>query len=143
MTLRCKERQIACETISESIAYRIHQKIPREQLWLDQSDYTFVLSPPSTDIDTSTITHMHRGKEGGFDCIRTWEALVLGCIPIIKSSPMDYLFDNLPVWIVSDWNEINMENALVNKINEMKNRSFDYNKLTLKYWVDLMYSKTL
>jgi hypothetical protein len=40
------------------------------------------------------------------DCYRTWEALLMGCIPIVKRSPIDYLYDGLPVAIVDDWGEI-------------------------------------
>jgi len=46
-----------------------------------QTEYAFVASPYGN----------------GFDCHRTWEALCLGCIPIVKISPLDRLFANLPV----------------------------------------------
>ena len=42
----------------------------------------------------------------GLDCHRTWEALALGCYPIIKSSPLDCMFEGLPVIIVNNWNEV-------------------------------------
>ena len=43
----------------------------------------------------------------GFDCHRTWEALLLGCIPIVKAAKINDLFEGLPVITVHDWNEIN------------------------------------
>jgi len=43
----------------------------------------------------------------GLDCYRTWEALFAGCIPIVKTSALDPLYDGLPVAIVQDWREIN------------------------------------
>ena len=141
MTMRCNERTIAYNTVSDNICYKEPHKISRELLWDKQSCYAFVLSPPATDIDIKTITHTNVVRGGGFDCIRTWEALILGCIPVVKSSPMDYLYDDLPVWIIDDWSEVNKENACINKINEFKNKTFNYDKLRLKYWVDLFNSK--
>jgi hypothetical protein len=40
------------------------------------------------------------------DCYRTWEALLMGCIPIVKRSPIDYLYADLPVAIVDEWSQI-------------------------------------
>ena len=89
--------------------------MPRTPLWKDMVNYTFVLSP--------------RGM--GMDCHRTWEALCLGCIPIVTYHYS--LFDDLPVLVVSDWSEITQE-LLEATIQEFKNRTFSYDKLTLAYW---------
>lgn len=70
--------------------------VPRHQTWTTQAEYAFVLSPHGN----------------GLDCHRTWEALALGCIPIVKSSPLDVLFRDLPVWIVQDWSEVTREAML-------------------------------
>ena len=53
------------------------------------ANYCFVASPPG----------------GGIDCHRTWETLLLGAIPIVKSSSLDALYKDLPVVIVNDWRE--------------------------------------
>jgi hypothetical protein len=45
----------------------------------------------------------------GLDCYRTWEALFMGCIPIVKTSPLDLLYRDLPVAIVEDWRDIGEE----------------------------------
>jgi hypothetical protein len=42
----------------------------------------------------------------GLDCHRTWELLYLGCIVVTKTSPMDPLYEGLPVIIVEDWHEV-------------------------------------
>ncbi|MBU3668623.1 MAG: hypothetical protein FGM57_01495 [Candidatus Taylorbacteria bacterium] len=54
--------------------------------------YTFVASPPG----------------GGEDCHRTWEALYIGTIPIVKDSVMARKFYELgvPLYIVKDWSEV-------------------------------------
>lgn len=91
-----------------------------------QINYAFVISPHGN----------------GIDCHRTWEALVLGCIPIVKTSPIDSLYDNLPVLIIKDWSDVT-ESLLTDTIQEYKYRDFNYNKLNLKYWVDIIKSSDL
>jgi hypothetical protein len=90
----------------------------REEAWLNQMEYAFVCSPSG----------------GGLDCHRTWEALVLGCVPIIKSSGMDRLFDGLPVWIVNDWLEVTLEACLAKK-EEFSRKVYNLEKLRLEYWI--------
>jgi hypothetical protein len=55
--------------------------LSRSQTWGEMCKYSFVLSPFGN----------------GYDCHRTWEALLLGCIPIMKKSRIDSLFKYLPV----------------------------------------------
>lgn len=66
----------------------------RYDLWRKKSEYAFSVSPHGN----------------GLDCHRTWEDLILGCIVIVKSSPLDNLYQNLPVAIINDWDEITEEN---------------------------------
>ncbi len=42
----------------------------------------------------------------GLDCHRTWELLYLGCIVVTKTSPLDPLYEGLPVVIVDDWPQV-------------------------------------
>jgi hypothetical protein len=67
------------------------------------------------------------------DCHRTWEALCLGCIPIVCAPNFTNLFLDLPVLIVNDWSEIN-EILLKKTVDEFKQQNFNYEKLTLEYW---------
>lgn len=91
--------------------------------YLDNMDFPFWLSP--------------RGR--GLDCHRNWEALYLGRIPVIMSSPLDPLFDQLPVYIVDSWDQITQE-SLLNKYEEVQKRNrlreYDFSRLTLQYWTD-------
>ena len=50
----------------------------------------FVISPPGN----------------GEDCHRTWEALLIGCYPIVLSPTLNPLYEKLPVIIVSSWDEV-------------------------------------
>lgn len=68
--------------------------IPRSELWKKKTEYAFSISPHGN----------------GLDCHRTWEDLILGCIVIVKTSPLDPLYEGLPVVIINDWSEITSEN---------------------------------
>jgi hypothetical protein len=81
-------------------------------------------------------------RGNGEDCHRTWEALVLGCIPIVKSSPLDPLYDDLPVLIVKDWKDIT-EDMLKNTIELFSKQDFKMEKLTLDYWKNLINEKLI
>ena len=82
-----------------------------------------------------------RGK--GVDSHRSWDALALGCIPIIKSSGVDSLFENLPVLIIKDWKEVT-EELLNQKYQEIHSKSWNLQKLYLNYWLEKIrsYAKT-
>lgn len=65
-------------------------RVPQVDIWRRYATYPFVMS----------------AHGNGLDCHRTWEALCLGCIPIVKRSSLDPLYDGLPVVIVEDWREV-------------------------------------
>ena len=117
------DRYEALHKIPNNIVFSEKNIVSKEITFVNQSKYAFVISPFGNGLDTH----------------RTWEALVLGCIPIVKTSPLDSLYTNLPVLIISDWNIINNE-LLENTINDFKEKhekgKFNYDKLLLKYWVN-------
>ena len=95
------------------------------QCYMDWEPYKFILSP----------------QGAGLDCHRTWEALICGLIPIVKTSTIDEVFENLPVVIVNDWNEINeiSLNQWFEDINKKKqNNAFNMDKLYLDYWTSFI-----
>lgn len=65
-------------------------RLPQPALFDQYTQYAFVISPHGS----------------GLDCYRTWEALWMGAIPIVKRSPIDYLYRDLPVVILDDWRQI-------------------------------------
>ena len=81
------------------------------------NDYKFILSPPGA----------------GEDCHRTWEALYVGCIPIVRSSAINELYEDLPVLVIDSWEDIS-EGFLKQKWEEMLERKYDMSKLTPEYW---------
>jgi hypothetical protein len=96
-------------------------------------------SPPSKpyahylkDLAQSFFVLCPRGN--GLDCHRTWEALYMGAVPIVKSSNMDAVFSNLPVLIVNQWDEIT-EDFLIKKWEEMHTKRYNFEKLFMNYWI--------
>lgn len=70
----------------------------------------------------------------GMDTIRIWEALYLGCIPIVKPHIFtQYFAQYLPIIIVKNWSEINIR-FLINKLQEMERREYKWDMLKMSYW---------
>jgi hypothetical protein len=116
-----KDRKTSLIQIPQDLLIIENEKITRKGTWKNMTKYAFVLSPHGN----------------GLDCHRTWEALVLGCIPIVKKSSLDVLYEDLPVLIVDNWSDINKE-MLQNTILKYSTAEFNYDKLTLKYWINLI-----
>lgn len=95
--------------------------LPRREVWWTHGECSFVLSP----------------QGNGMDCHRTWEALALNTIPIVRSSPLDPLFENLPVMIVEDWRAID-EEALLDFKRHVLSRHWRIDKLHVDYWRGLL-----
>ena len=87
------------------------------------------------DLAYSKFTVSPAGK--GPDCHRTWEAMYVACIPIVKKSIMDPLYEDLPVLIVDKWEDIT-EKFLEKKYKEMTKKQYNFNKLYIKYWFNLI-----
>jgi len=109
----------SCKIPSELVT-NDYQEIPRTRLWKKMVQYTFIYSP----------------YKSGMDCHRHWESLLLGCIPIMQSIGTNEMFEDLPVLIVKNYSDVTKE-LLENTIEEFKSKKINYDKLLLKYWVDL------
>jgi hypothetical protein len=94
---------------------------PYPEYLRDLATYKFVISPHGT----------------GLDCYRTWEALMLGCIPIVKKSCLDVLYEGLPVLIVDDWAQVTQE-FLEQKYQEMSQQKYHLERLHIDYWIRLI-----
>ena len=111
------DRTEAFETIPKELMFYEPKQTTRINCWKNMVKYAFVVSP----------------QGNGLDCHRTWEALCLGCYPILKTSGLDPLFDDLPVWIIKEWSDVTME-TMTAKMIEFDGKTFKLEKLTLKYW---------
>ena len=99
----------------------VPRRLPQHECWVRHGEFGFELSPHGN----------------GLDCFRTWEALLLGTIPIVRSSTLDPLFEDeaLPVAIVEAWSEVT-DAALVRWQEELRGRFADVERrLALDHWV--------
>jgi hypothetical protein len=92
--------------------------LTRNTTWLRQSEFMFVLSP----------------EGGGIDCHRTWEALALGCVPIIKTNALLPLFEALPVLVVQSWRDVTLA-RLKESAERLISQQFDFSSLFLGHWL--------
>lgn len=70
----------------------------------------------------------------GIDTIRTWEALYLGCIPIVFRRPFtEWFAKKLPIIVIDNYGKIT-EEFLTKKLEEFNKQTFDYSILTEQYW---------
>lgn len=111
------DRKDCYEIIDKSVCYFQPKPMPMVETWELQSQYQFVLSPHGA----------------GLDCHRTWEALLLGCIVIVKTAKLNDLFSALPVIAVNDWREISP--AFLNQaIISNKQKKLDTKSLYMPFW---------
>lgn len=99
----------------------------RDELWRTKTQYAFSVSPHGN----------------GLDCHRTWEDLALGCIVIVKTSPLDVLYEGLPVVIINDWGEINKKNLelwIDQYADAFTNPNYRL-RLTFAYWMNKLISQ--
>jgi len=88
-----------------------------ENYLVELRQHRFALSPPGRGIDTH----------------RTWEALMVGTIPIVMRSPLDILYDQLPVLIIDDWSVVTQE-TLEAAYVEFQKGTYDFSRLYAPYW---------
>jgi hypothetical protein len=121
---RFNDRVTAIREIPADLVFQQVCFLPRTMIWKSMKDYAFVLSPFGN----------------GMDCHRTWEALLCGCIPIVRSSVFDELFEGLPVLIVKNWSDVSLD-LLVATIAEFKDKhdkkELRYEKLELAYYTKM------
>ena len=73
----------------------------------------------------------------GLDCHRTWEALLLRSIPVVKTSSLDPLYADLPVLIVKKWEEVD-ELMLRAEYKKIMQKEYKWEKLYFEYWKNLI-----
>ena len=70
-------------------------------------------------------------KGNGADCHRTWEALYVGCIPLVDDIDNFHEFaKELPMILISDWSTVTLE-FLERETAKLK---FNYEMLNFNYW---------
>jgi len=121
---RGNRKECVEQAASDAVFYQ-ETFLPREESWRLNSSYAFTLSPFGA----------------GLDCHRTWEALLLGSIPIVMRSSLDALYQDLPVVIVDGWHEVNPA-RLEFELARITSGTFDFSRLELAYWMARIQGKT-
>ena len=98
----------------------------------------FCYSPPMKDLrpyleDVKASYFVLSPLGNGLDCHRTWEALLLGTIPVIESTTLDSMFEDLPVVIVDDLKKVDTT-FLMEKLEELSTQEFIIEKTFMSYW---------
>ena len=117
-TLDRGDRRACLERVDRSVCFIEAAPVSRASTWSRQAEFLFVLSP----------------EGAGIDCHRTWEALLLGCIPIVKRSLVSELLVRLPAMIVDDWGQVRRE-TLANFVNDVNRKTFDFAPLFRETWM--------
>lgn len=97
------------------------RRMTRKKTWQICSQYKYIISPHGN----------------GLDCHRTYEAIALGCIPVVRSSTLDSLYAGLPIIIFENWADCTIKN-LNSKALELKSHAL--NKMTLTFWNNTLMS---
>ncbi len=118
--------------------------LPFKDYLEEMAHYKFALSP----------------RGWGPDCYRTWEALLVGTIPIVRrcqfdqyivrddnvtdpgvkctitspqGSQLDKLYEDLPILVIDEWEELT-DTFLAKKYAEISAKTYQIEKLYLAYW---------
>lgn len=75
---------------------------------------------------------------GGLDCYRTWEAVLMGAIPIVRRSAVDPVYDGFPVVSVDDWSEITAANLALwsERFSQAWQGGNIEDRLSLRHWTE-------
>jgi len=98
---------------NNNIKYVLENNIAFDEYITNMSRCKYVISPPGN----------------GIDCHRTWEALYIGCIPIVIKNKLYDNWTDLPILQVSDYSDLDNE-----MLSSFSKRHFNYDKLYMDYW---------
>lgn len=110
-------RQYVWDKYSKEEWITTTKNLTMEKFYFDIASHKFVFSP--------------RGN--GVDCHRTWEALYLRTIPIVKRCRHMEEFKELPIFFVDNWGNI-CYNELNNFYEKVQDSLYDLDKMKISYW---------
>lgn len=130
-----KSRSSVWKSLSHqsNILHIQERTVPRNELWNLMTQHRFVVSP--------------RGK--GIDCHRTWEALVLGCVPLVSAGPHNRIFEDHGLRVIEmddkSWDNVASDEIQAAMTSALQQKTFAEAEvfrentipppLYLKYWV--------
>lgn len=134
-----KERKkLKKQFIDEPYCFNRPSAISFTEYLEEMADFKFALSP----------------RGWGPDCYRTWEAIFVGTIPIVRRGVADMivfpkdnkrsarrtyeyqleeLYEGMPILIIDEWQEVTKE-FLERKYKEITSKSYDISRLFIEYW---------
>lgn len=100
-----------------NIPFILESNLSFEQYAENMSKCKYVISPPGN----------------GMDCHRTWEALYIGCIPIVISNTIYDSWKSLPILQVNDYS--NLSYSIFTDFNK---KAFNTDMLYMGYWENII-----
>ena len=98
------------------------EKLDQETYYKELRKHRFVVSPPGNGLDSHS----------------TWEALLVDCIPIVASSALDPVYEELPVWKVNDWRDVT-DDAVKKMEEELLGKTYNWEKVFRSFWKEEIY----
>jgi hypothetical protein len=116
------ERSIAQKALRSSTVCREVERMNSRAYRHHLVDFMFVASPPGN----------------GFDCHRTWEALYLGVVPVVKKNRFFDSFADIPILQLDEWADLSSytESDLAKKYADMKPGFARTRMIWMDYWND-------
>lgn len=118
----------------------VHYPQERDQIMNLFHRKPYVFSSSKVNFDTY-LQHVASSKfvfsprGAGLDTHRTWEALYMGSYPVVRTSAIDSLYDDLPVLIVEDWKKLN-EKKLKKAYSKFSRKNIEWKKsIFLTGWI--------
>jgi hypothetical protein len=117
-----EERAVATEELRKCPVATLMDRTNSRDYQETLSGYMFVASPAGN----------------GFDCHRTWEALYLGVIPVVRRHAFFDWFPDLPFIQLDDWGELQglTEEKLLRSYTLLKEKLDRARTLWMDYWVE-------
>jgi hypothetical protein len=100
-----------------NLNFKLESNLSFDTYATNMSKCKYVISPPGN----------------GIDCHRTWEAMYIGCIPIVIKNKIYDNWSELPILQVNDYSELTNE-----MLESFSKREFKYDKLYMEYWKKLI-----
>ena len=113
-----------CVATLNSKGIEMNKPIPQDRYFEELAKYKFCVCPPGNTLD----------------CYRMWECLYLKVIPICLKFPFtEYFAKFFPIYLVEDWDEINLEelDSMYDELGDWKNYDLlDFNNYVnhFKIW---------
>lgn len=112
-----ERKMVKCLFESQPFCSKFDETAPTMDYLAQMATCKFTLSPRGSAID----------------CYRTWEALLVGSIPVVRSSQLNVLYQNLPIVVVESWDQVTKE-FLEQQYQEITSRQYSLEKLCFDYW---------